>query len=116
MSAPSSSSGWEFTVPLWKWEGNAAWHFVTLPFEITDEIDEITTGRQGGFGSVPVKVTIGGTTWSTSVFPDASSGSFVLPVKAAVRRAEGIHDDDAVTVHLRAVSYTHLTLPTNREV
>ena len=26
------------------------------------------------------------------------------------------HGADSVTIHLRAVSYTHLTLPTNREV
>ena len=105
MSAPSSSSGWEFTVPLWKWEGNAAWHFVTLPFEITDEIDEITTGKQGGFGSVKVNVTIGRTTWSTSVFPDKGRESFILPVKAAVRKAEGLIEGADATVHLELAPY-----------
>jgi len=39
-------------------------------------------------------------TWSTSVFPDASSGSYLLPVKAAVRRTEGIDHGDLVTARL----------------
>ena len=77
MNPPSKSPAWEFTTPLWKWEGNAAWHFVTLPFDVTDEIDEITTGRTNGFGSVRVKVTVGRSKWATSVFPDKGRESFL---------------------------------------
>lgn len=93
--------GWHFTVELWKWQGNAAWHFVTLPFAVTDEIDELTHGRTNGFGSVRVKATVGRTTWVTSVFPDKGRESFILPVKAAVRKAEGLAAGSPVTVHLQ---------------
>lgn len=55
------------------------------------------TGR--GWGSVPVTATIGGTTWRTSIFPDKKAGSFVLPLKAEVRTAEGI--DEGATVEVR---------------
>lgn len=91
---------WEFAAPLWKWDGNAAWHFLTLPFEVTDEIDEITAGKQGGFGSVPVRVTIGRTTWTTSVFPSKGHESFILPVKAAVRKTEGLAEGSPANVRL----------------
>ena len=90
MIPPTTSPSWEFVTPLWKWDGNAAWHFVTLPFDVTDEIDEITSGRTNGFGSVRVKVTIGRTSWATSVFPDKGRESFILPVKAQVRKAEAL--------------------------
>ena len=105
MNAPSGRHVYEFIAPLWKWDGNAAWHFLTLPFDVTDEIDEITTGRQGGFGSVPVKVTIGGTTWSTSVFPDKKRESFILPVKAPVRKAEGLAVGTPANVRLELAGY-----------
>jgi hypothetical protein len=95
-----SGPSWEFTAPLWKWDANAAWHFLTLPFDVTDEIDELTTGKQGGFGSVPVRVTVGRTTWTTSVFPDKGRESFVLPVKAAVRKAEGLAEGTPANVRL----------------
>jgi hypothetical protein len=49
---------------------------------------------------VKVKVTIGSSTWSTSVFPDAKRGTFVLPVKKPVRQAEGIEAGDRVKVAL----------------
>ena len=54
-------------------------------------------GRRG-FGSAKVRVTIGDTSWSTSVFPHKQSGGWLLPVKAAVRKAEGLTEGDAVTV------------------
>ena len=105
MSDAAAPHAYEFTAPLWKWDGNAAWHFVTLPFDVTDEIDEITTGRQGGFGSVKVKVTIGRTTWTTSVFPDNKRESFILPVKAAVRKAEGLAEGTPAAVRLELVGF-----------
>lgn len=88
---------------MWLWSGDAAWHFLTVPFEVTDEIDEITTGKQAGFGSVPVKVTVGRTTWNTSVFPSKAHESFVLPVKAPVRKAEGLVVGSQVQVRLELV-------------
>ena len=100
MSTRGRDHVYEFTAPLWRWQGNAAWHFLTLPFEVTDEIDEITTGTQGGFGSVPVRVTVGRTTWTTSVFPSKDHESFILPVKAVVRRAEALLEGSAVAVRL----------------
>lgn len=47
-------------------------------------------GPREGFGSVRVQATVGSTTWHTSLFPDATTGSFVLPVKKPVRLAEGL--------------------------
>ena len=54
-------------------------------------------GRKG-FGSARVEVVIGGTRWKTSVFPHKESGGWILPVKAAVRKAEELVEGDQVTV------------------
>lgn len=83
---------------------NGSWHFVTLPFDLSDDIDDHAPDAKVGFGSVRVEVTIGSTTWSTSVFPDRKAQSFVLPLKAPVRRAEAIGAGDRVTVTLRIPS------------
>lgn len=88
----------ETSGPVRRWTGDAAWHFLALPPEVGDDIR--SRSERSGFGSVKVLATIGGTAWSTSVFPDSASGSYLLPVKAAVRRAEGIHDGDVVCVRL----------------
>ncbi len=57
-----------------------------------------------GFGSRRVEVTVGATTWRTSVFPDNASASYLLPVKKAVRVAEGLDEGDEITVRLEVVT------------
>ena len=82
---------------VWIHDGAAAWHFLTLPRKQAREIRMLVGGATGrGWGSVPVVVTAGGTTWRTSIFPDKKAGSFVLPLKAEVRVAEGIRAGDTV--------------------
>jgi len=100
-------SAFEFTAPLWKWQGDgpASWHFVTLPFDVTDEIDDLTTNATRGFGSVRVRVAIGHTTWATSIFPSKEHKAFILPVKAAVRKAESLTDGVPARVHLELVDF-----------
>ena len=93
--------GDRFRAELWEWEAKGGWFFVTLPDELADDIRARTDdGLRRGFGSVRVEATVGGSTWRTSVFPDTSSGSFVLPVKKPVRTAEGIEPGDTVDVSL----------------
>jgi hypothetical protein len=92
-----------FTAELWEYEGQGAWHFVSLPPADADEI-EATHGRHAkGFGSIPVEVTIGSTTWSTSIFPDKKRATYLLPVKKAVRTAEGLVAGTKAKVGLRVV-------------
>ncbi|MGY1722992.1 DUF1905 domain-containing protein [Blastococcus sp. SYSU DS0533] len=87
-----------FTAVLWVHDGPAGWHFLTLPPEVADDVRE--AGARAGFGSVRVTATVGGTSWQTSVFPDARSGSYLLPVKKPVRAAEGLRAGDRVRVGL----------------
>ncbi|MBK9476763.1 MAG: DUF1905 domain-containing protein [Tetrasphaera sp.] len=94
-------TAYDFSAPVWLWRGDSAWHFLTVPSALSDEIDELTTGRTGGFGSVRVEVTIGATTWRTSLFPSREVGAYVLPVKKAVRQAEGCEDGVMAEVSLR---------------
>lgn len=81
-----------------RWSGESAWYFLALPVDLADEIRARVP--RSGFGSVRVTATLGATTWTTSVFPDSAGGTYVLPVKAAVRRAEGVDDGDPATVRL----------------
>ena len=92
-----------FEATLWQWPGGN-WFFVTLPFDLADRIDDTASAARVGFGSVRVEVTIGSSTWRTSLFPDKRAASFVLPVKQAIRRAERLDDGDDVSVGLRVLA------------
>ena len=87
----------DFEAELWEHDGKGAWCFVTVPEEPSEDI-RLSGAMPAGFGSYKVEVTVGGTVWRTSVFP--ASECFVLPVKKAVRKAEGIEVGDLVAVTL----------------
>lgn len=89
-----------FSAELWEWESRASWFFVTVPPDESEDIGEMSP-EERGFGSVRVEVEIGESRWRTSVFPDSKIGCYVLPVKKAVRVAEGIGPGDEVDVTLR---------------
>jgi hypothetical protein len=92
-----------FSAELWPWQARAdSWWFVTVPEELSADIAELPRPVRG-FGSVRVRVTIGGSAWQTSVFPDSTSGCYVLPVKKAVREKEQLGPGDVVDVVLALV-------------
>lgn len=95
----------EFDAELWEWDARRddSWTFVSLPVEESEEIRELTGSRRRGFGSVRVRVEVGGSAWATSIFPDKASGAYVLPVKKAVRRAEGVEAGDTAKFRVEIV-------------
>src|SRR5688572_19767543 len=91
---PMSPTRYNFKATLWPWkEHEGSWWFVTVPEDVSDEIDDLHGGSAGGFGSIKVEVTVGGTTWRTSLFPSSEQRAYVLPVKKAVRVAETLMED-----------------------
>ena len=93
----------EFDAEVWEHDGMASWFFVSLPELIADEIEGTFGHRAKGFGSLRVEVTIGTTTWQTSIFPDNQRGTYVLPVKKAIRQAEELSDGSTATVELEVL-------------
>ncbi len=88
----------DFTGDLWHWRGPSPYYFVTVPDEESDRLHAVSTVVTYGWGMIPVRARIGATEWETSLFP--KDGLYVVPVKDAVRRAEGLDEGDTVTVRL----------------
>ena len=75
---------------VWLYPGMAGWHFVTIPPNVSAEIKARFAKQRVGWGSISVTVTLGKTVWKTSIFPDKKSGGYLLPLKANIRKKEGI--------------------------
>ena len=82
---------------VWPYPGMAAWRFLTLSKKQGQEIKKKFGRYARGWGSLPVSVAIGTTVWNTSIFPDKKSGSYVLPLKAKIRKIENISDHSTVS-------------------
>lgn len=94
-----------FDAELWVWDARReeSWTFVSLPIEASEDIRHLAGGQRRGFGSVRVRVTVGNSTWTTSIFPDSRRNSYVLPVKRAIRAAEALDAGDTATVTVELI-------------
>jgi Domain of unknown function (DUF1905) len=86
----------EFSGEVWWWRGPSPYHFVTVPEDESEELRSASEFVTYGWGMIPVAARIGGTQWTTSLFP--KDGGYVVPLKDRVRNAEGIEVGDTVTV------------------
>ncbi|MEV0890175.1 DUF1905 domain-containing protein [Promicromonospora sp. NPDC050262] len=91
---------WAFSGPVVEWRGPAPYLFVAIPEGDSDDIREAARDVVY-WGQVPVIATIGRTEFTTAIFP--RDGRYLLPVKVAVQRAEGVGEGDIVQVAMRVV-------------
>lgn len=83
---------------VWLYPGGAtSWHFVSLPKNKSEDIQERFGAARRGWGSIPVVVTIGEIIWKTSIFPDKKTGTYFLPLKAEVRKKASIAEGDTIS-------------------
>jgi hypothetical protein len=87
-----------FVGELWFWRGPSPWHYVTVPEEECAALEAVAGLVSYGWGVIPVTAQVGRTAWTTSLFP--KDGSYLVPVKTAVREAEGLELGDEVEVRL----------------
>jgi hypothetical protein len=88
----------EFTGEIWEWRGPAPFHFVTVPEAEAGMIAAASELVTYGWGMIPVTGTAGNTAFTTSLWPQ--NGGYVVPIKAAVRTAEGLGIGDTVRLVL----------------
>jgi hypothetical protein len=80
------------------WRGPSPFYFVPVPDEESAAIEVVSPIVTYGWGVIPVEVRIGATPFRTSLFPKGDR--YLVPVKVAVRRAEGLELGDSVAVQL----------------
>jgi hypothetical protein len=89
-----------FSGELVYWRGPSPYHFVEMPTRESAEIQAASRHLTYGWGCIPVSAEIGGTRFTTSLFP--KGGRYLVPVKVAVRRAEDLELGDTVGVVVHA--------------
>jgi hypothetical protein len=87
-----------FSGRVFQWRGPAPYYYVAVPEDDSADIKADEPILSYGWGCIPVSATIGRTEFTTSLFP--KDGLYLLPLKVAVRRAEGIDDGDHIDVRM----------------
>lgn len=94
---------YEMQAAIWVYPGKGGWHFITLPSDVAARIKAAMAGLARPWGSLGVTAMIGETRWQTSLFPDKTTGSLLLPVKASVRQRESLKAGDEPTLTIEIV-------------
>ena len=87
-----------FSGPVWEWRGPAPHHFVTVPEPEAGMLESISEMVTYGWGMIPVTLRMGATEWTTSLWP--KDGGYIVPLKAAARKAEGVEVGDVIDLRL----------------
>jgi hypothetical protein len=87
-----------FTGRVIEWRGPSPYYFVPVPDEESADIREVAAMASYGWGVIPVEARIGEVGFTTSLFP--KDGGYLLPLKNAVRKPQGLAADDTVIVEM----------------
>lgn len=86
---------------MWKYDGPAGWYFVTLPKVLSAKIRKSHGTSEEGWGRLKAAAAIGKSKWKTAIWFDTKAGSYLLPVKADVRKSEAIVENSSVQVKIQ---------------
>lgn len=89
-----------FSGEVWHWRGPAPYFFVTVPPGQSADLRAAAHLLTYGWGVIPVRVQLGATEWKTSLFP--KNELYLVPIRKAVRLAEGVQEGDTVELRLSA--------------
>lgn len=92
---------YSFRAETWRYAGPAGWHFVSLPKPMAKEIRDLLRKQEAGWGRLPATARIGQTEWKTAIWFDTKLDTYLLPLKAEVRRKEQLAEGQSVSVTIR---------------
>lgn len=89
---------WSFDAEVFQWRGPAPYFFVETPPDVDAFLHDHAPELTYGWGVIPARVRVGGTEVTTSLIP--REDVYLVPLKVALRRAEGIDDGETVRIHV----------------
>jgi len=84
---------YEFITRIWKHTGQGSWYFVSVPHELAKEIRNYLKSKEEGWGRLKATAKIGNTEWVTAIWFDTKMNTYLLPIKAEIRKKEKLELD-----------------------
>ena len=97
-SAMVTSTAYDMTAEVWRSDGPGDRYFVTLPEDVAQAVRDTFGGSHQAVGSLPVSVALGKSIWSTSLYADNDSNSYVIAIKDDVRRRELVREGQVISL------------------
>ena len=76
------------------------WTFVSLPQNLSTEIRANFKSLEEGWGRMKVTAKLGGSEWQTAIWFDTTQDTYLLPLKAKIRKQEKVVLGENVEIFL----------------
>lgn len=87
---------YQFIAKPWQHQGPGGWYFVSLPTKLSQEIRTVFKMDEEGWGRLKATAKIGSTEWQTAIWFDSKKNTYLLPLKADIRKKEQVLLDKTV--------------------
>ncbi len=91
---------YEFAAAPWQYKAPGGWYFVSVPEDVSKEIRENLKWQEEGWGRLKITAEIGSTRWKTAIWFDTKRNTYLLPLKADVRKKEKIESGNDIDVNI----------------
>lgn len=90
---------YQFNATIWQYSlVKGGWFFVSLPVEISKEIRDNLKWQEEGWGRLKTTAKINCTEWETAIWFDTKLKTYLLPLKAEIRRKEKLKTDKNLSI------------------
>ena len=89
-----------FTAEVWQHHTAGGWFFVSVPIPIALEIRAHARNLEEGWGRLKSTVRVGLSEWDTAIWFDTKRSTYLLPMKADMRKRENITAGTIIDVSL----------------
>jgi hypothetical protein len=89
-----------FTAPLWQYPSQGGWYFVALPTDLSQEIRSQAKPLEEGWVRLKISNAVDGVVWNSSIWFDTKRGTYLLPIKAEIRKTKNLIVPSSVKVLL----------------
>ena len=91
---------YRFTAAPWQYAGKGGWHFASLPADMSKEIRANLQSSEEGWGRLKAVAKVGNTAWKTAIWFSGKTKTYLLPLKADIRKQEKIVTGKQITVEI----------------
>ena len=95
---PDAPIQFAFDTEIIEWRGPAPFFYAPAPPDVAAELRALMRAVTYGWGMIPVEALANGVAFTTALFP--KDDTYLLPLKAAVRRKAAITVGDRIAVQL----------------
>ena len=97
---PDYQVRYQFQAEVWQHQGVGGWHFISMPIKLAQEIRTHFKSQEKGWGRLQARSLVGGSEWKTAIWFDTKHNTYLLPIKADIRKKEGIKAEDSIQVSI----------------